>query len=50
MYWTVARMVAHHSVGGCMLQPGDLLAPHPSGPEPEQFGSLLESSSAASRR
>lgn len=25
MYWTVAQMVAHHSVNGCKLQPGDLL-------------------------
>lgn len=45
MYWTVAQMVAHHSVGGCMLQPGDLFGSGTlSGPEPEQFGSLLESS------
>ncbi|EGH48769.1 fumarylacetoacetase, partial [Pseudomonas syringae pv. pisi str. 1704B] len=22
MYWTVAQMVAHHSVNGCKLQPG----------------------------
>ncbi len=45
MYWTVAQMVAHHSVGGCKLQPGDLFGSGTlSGPEPEQFGSLLESS------
>ena len=25
MYWTAAQLVAHHSVGGCNLQPGDLL-------------------------
>ena len=24
-YWTLAQMVAHHSVNGCNLQPGDLL-------------------------
>ena len=23
-YWTVAQMVAHHTVNGCNLQPGDL--------------------------
>ena len=23
-YWTVAQIVAHHTVGGCNLQPGDL--------------------------
>ncbi len=25
MYWTMAQLVAHHSVGGCNLQAGDLL-------------------------
>ncbi len=25
MYWTAAQLIAHHSVGGCNLQPGDLL-------------------------
>ncbi|WP_340589210.1 fumarylacetoacetase [Erythrobacter alti] len=25
MYWTAAQLLAHHSVGGCNLQPGDLL-------------------------
>ncbi|NQD95067.1 fumarylacetoacetase, partial [Pseudomonas sp. CrR25] len=45
MYWTVAQMVAHHSVGGCKLQPGDLFGSGTlSGPQPEAFGSLLESS------
>ncbi|NWL75321.1 fumarylacetoacetase [Pseudomonas taiwanensis] len=44
MYWTVAQMVAHHSVGGCKLQAGDLFGSGTlSGPEPEAFGSLLES-------
>lgn len=44
MYWTVAQMVAHHSVGGCKLQPGDLFGSGTlSGFEPQQFGSLLES-------
>ncbi|MGN2413552.1 fumarylacetoacetase [Pseudomonas syringae] len=43
MYWTVAQMVAHHSVNGCKLQPGDLLGTGTlSGPQPGQFGSLLE--------
>ncbi|MCG4454891.1 fumarylacetoacetase [Pseudomonas sp. MMS21-TM103] len=44
MYWTVAQMVAHHSVGGCKLQPGDLFGSGTlSGPQSEAFGSLLES-------
>lgn len=43
MYWTVAQMVAHHSVNGCQLQPGDLFGSGTlSGAEPGQFGSLLE--------
>lgn len=43
MYWTVAQMVAHHSVNGCQLQPGDLFGSGTlSGAKPGQFGSLLE--------
>jgi fumarylacetoacetase len=42
-YWTVAQMLAHHSVNGCNLQAGDLLGTGTlSGPQPEQGGSLLE--------
>jgi fumarylacetoacetase len=43
MYWTVAQMVAHHTSGGCNLQPGDLLGSGTiSGPERGACGSLLE--------
>ncbi|MGC5702485.1 fumarylacetoacetase [Pseudomonas sp. NFXW11] len=43
MYWTVAQMVAHHSVNGCQLQAGDLFGSGTlSGPQSDQFGSLLE--------
>ncbi|WP_434728849.1 fumarylacetoacetase [Pseudomonas soli] len=43
MYWTVAQMVAHHSVNGCQLQPGDLFGSGTlSGAAPGSFGSLLE--------
>jgi fumarylacetoacetase len=42
-YWTVAQLVAHHSVGGCNLLSGDLFGSGTqSGPEPGQGGSLLE--------
>jgi fumarylacetoacetase len=42
-YWTLAQLVAHHTVGGCNLQPGDLLGTGTlSGPLPGQGGSLLE--------
>jgi fumarylacetoacetase len=42
-YWTVAQLVAHHTINGCNLQAGDLLGTGTlSGPRPEQAGSLLE--------
>ncbi|MGC1727758.1 MAG: fumarylacetoacetase, partial [Steroidobacteraceae bacterium] len=42
-WWSVAQMVAHHTVGGCNLRPGDLLGSGTqSGPAPEEAGSLLE--------
>ena len=42
-YWSVAQMVAHHTVNGCNLEPGDLLGSGTqSGPAPEEAGSLLE--------
>jgi fumarylacetoacetase len=43
MYWTAAQLVAHHTVNGCNLQPGDLLGTGTlSGESRETFGSLLE--------
>ncbi|KAJ7396844.1 Fumarylacetoacetase [Pitangus sulphuratus] len=43
MYWTMKQQLAHHSINGCNLRPGDLLASGTiSGPEPESFGSMLE--------
>lgn len=42
-YWTVAQMVAHHTVNGCNLRPGDFFGSGTqSGPEHAQGGSLLE--------
>jgi fumarylacetoacetase len=42
-YWSVSQLVAHHTVGGCNLRPGDLLGSGTlSGPTPESAGSLLE--------
>ncbi len=42
-YWTVAQMVAHHTVNGCNLASGDLFGSGTlSGPAPEQGGSLME--------
>ena len=43
IYWTISQQVAHHTVTGCNLQPGDLLASGTiSGPSPDSYGSLLE--------
>ena len=42
-YWTVAQLVAHHTVNGCSLASGDLFGSGTlSGPLPEQGGALLE--------
>ncbi len=42
-YWTIAQLLAHHTVGGCNLQPGDMLGSGTqSGPTPDQGGSMLE--------
>ncbi|MBY0030294.1 fumarylacetoacetase [Priestia aryabhattai] len=43
LYWSMAQQIAHHTVGGCNLRPGDLLASGTiSGPKKEMRGSLLE--------
>jgi fumarylacetoacetase len=43
LYWTAAQQLAHLTVGGASLRTGDLLASGTvSGPEPGQWGSLLE--------
>ncbi|MCB1745357.1 MAG: fumarylacetoacetate hydrolase family protein, partial [Gammaproteobacteria bacterium] len=42
-YWSIAQMLAHHSVNGCMLRAGDLLGTGTqSGPEQHQGGALIE--------
>ena len=42
-YWTLAQLVTHHSVGGCNMQPGDLLGSGTiSTPDDSGLGSLLE--------
>lgn len=42
-YWTLAQLVAHHTVGGCNLRAGDLFGTGTlSGPTPESAAALLE--------
>ena len=43
MYWNIAQQVAHHTVNGCNLKIGDILASGTiSGSELGSYGSLLE--------
>ena len=43
LYWNLCQQVAHHTVGGCNLRPGDLLASGTiSGPAADARGCLLE--------
>lgn len=49
-YWTVAQMVAHHTVGGCNLNPGDLFGSGTqSGPDTGEGGALIELSEGGKR-
>jgi fumarylacetoacetase len=49
-YWTLAQLVAHHTVNGCDLRAGDLLGTGTqSGPTPAEAGSLVELSVGGSR-
>ncbi len=42
-YWSMAQMVAQHTVGGCNLQPGDLLGTGTiSGPTAGEAGAIIE--------
>jgi fumarylacetoacetase len=43
MYWNMVQQLAHHSVNGCNIRCGDMMASGTiSGPKPESFGSMLE--------
>jgi len=43
LYWSIAQQLAHHTVNGCNLQPGDLLASGTiSGAADESRGCMLE--------
>jgi fumarylacetoacetase len=46
-YWTVAQMIAHHTVNGCNLQIGDVIGSGTvSGPGEGEAGALIELSKA----
>lgn len=43
MYWNMCQQLAHHTVNGCNIRVGDLMASGTiSGPTPESYGSMLE--------
>jgi fumarylacetoacetase len=43
LYWSISQQLAHHTIGGCNLEPGDLLASGTiSGPTEESRGCMLE--------
>jgi fumarylacetoacetase len=43
MYWNMVQQLAHHTVNGCNIRSGDMLASGTiSGPTPDSYGSMLE--------
>ncbi|MEL6653536.1 MAG: fumarylacetoacetase [Bacteroidota bacterium] len=43
LYWNIAQQVAHHTVNGCNLNVGDMMASGTiSGPDKGSYGSMLE--------
>jgi fumarylacetoacetase len=43
LYWSISQQLAHHTIGGCNLEPGDLLATGTiSGANEESRGCMLE--------
>jgi len=43
MYWSMAQQLAHHTVNGCNVRPGDVMASGTiSGDAPDSYGSMLE--------
>ena len=43
LYWNMAQQLAHHTVNGCNVRSGDLMASGTiSGPTPDGYGSMLE--------
>jgi fumarylacetoacetase len=43
MYYTMEQQLAHHTINGCNINVGDLMASGTiSGPQPSEFGSMME--------
>ena len=43
LYWNMAQQIAHHTITGCNMNAGDMLASGTiSGDNPDSYGSMLE--------
>ena len=43
MYWNMSQQLAHQTVNGCNINPGDMYGSGTiSGPTPDSYGSMLE--------
>jgi len=43
MYWTIEQQLAHHTINGCNINAGDMMASGTiSGTKPDSYGSMLE--------
>ena len=43
LYWNIAQQLTHHTVNGCNIKIGDMMASGTiSGPTPDSYGSMLE--------
>ena len=50
MYWTAAQLIAHHTCGGCNLNPGDLIGTGTiSAPDGAGVGSIIEATSGGKK-
>jgi len=50
MYWNMAQQLAHHTINGCNINVGDMMASGTiSGPEAHMYGSMLELSWAGKK-
>ena len=50
MYWNMSQQLAHHTINGCNINGGDMMASGTiSGPTPDSFGSMLELSWGGSK-
>lgn len=50
LYWSMPQQLAHHTVNGCNVRVGDLMASGTiSGPDPGSYGSMLELSWSGSQ-